>query len=338
MVTLRGRPLEALARGARGRPHALGGIDLVIAITVSWVPLIPDYTRFSRDRAGLLGRGLGYFVADLAARARRAVRIVARALRSGRAAGAVVGAGLAAALALLAIPSTRPTRPSRTSTRPRSRSRTSCPASAARARPARLRRSRRSARSRSTCAATRLPPPARRVLRPAPGSPARALAADMRGTRGATSSTRRRFGPAARGLDAGFAAYQWLLPTGPTGGSTSSSSSEPPDLGVGASVPSFAVSLALGVVSRRRSASGLLEIRSPMGGITVIGNLARDTIDGGAPAGRGRAVPRRPGTAVAGQRFRIIARAPKPTGGRSCRPFRPRRPGHLASGAAHHLL
>ena len=26
------------------------GMDLVIAITVSWVPLIPDYTRFSRDR------------------------------------------------------------------------------------------------------------------------------------------------------------------------------------------------------------------------------------------------------------------------------------------------
>ena len=38
------------------------GMDLVIAITVSWVPL--DYTRFSRDRrAAWWGAGLGYFVA-----------------------------------------------------------------------------------------------------------------------------------------------------------------------------------------------------------------------------------------------------------------------------------
>ena len=40
------------------------GMDLVIAITVSWVPLIPDYTRFSRDRrSAFVGPGVGYFVA-----------------------------------------------------------------------------------------------------------------------------------------------------------------------------------------------------------------------------------------------------------------------------------
>jgi nucleobase:cation symporter-1, NCS1 family len=40
------------------------GMDLVIAITVSWAPLIPDYTRFSRDRhSAFAGAGLGYFVA-----------------------------------------------------------------------------------------------------------------------------------------------------------------------------------------------------------------------------------------------------------------------------------
>jgi NCS1 family nucleobase:cation symporter-1 len=39
------------------------GIDLVIAVTVSWVPLVSDYTRFSRDgRAALIGSGLGYFL------------------------------------------------------------------------------------------------------------------------------------------------------------------------------------------------------------------------------------------------------------------------------------
>jgi nucleobase:cation symporter-1, NCS1 family len=40
------------------------GMDLVIAVTVSWAPLIPDYTRFSRDRRGaFVGAALGYFVA-----------------------------------------------------------------------------------------------------------------------------------------------------------------------------------------------------------------------------------------------------------------------------------
>jgi putative hydroxymethylpyrimidine transporter CytX len=37
------------------------GVDLVIALTVSWVPLVADYTRFSRDgRSAFLGTGLGY--------------------------------------------------------------------------------------------------------------------------------------------------------------------------------------------------------------------------------------------------------------------------------------
>ena len=32
------------------------GVDLVIALTVSWVPLVADYTRFSRSRAGCVRR------------------------------------------------------------------------------------------------------------------------------------------------------------------------------------------------------------------------------------------------------------------------------------------
>src|SRR3979409_1081173 len=42
------------------------GVDLVIALTVSWVPLVADYTRFSRSRgAAFVGAGLGYLLPSL---------------------------------------------------------------------------------------------------------------------------------------------------------------------------------------------------------------------------------------------------------------------------------
>jgi nucleobase:cation symporter-1, NCS1 family len=42
------------------------GVDLVIALTVSWVPLVADYTRFSRSpRAAFAGVGLGYLLPTL---------------------------------------------------------------------------------------------------------------------------------------------------------------------------------------------------------------------------------------------------------------------------------
>jgi putative hydroxymethylpyrimidine transporter CytX len=42
------------------------GVDLVIALTVSWVPLVADYTRFSRTpRAAFFGAGLGYLLPTL---------------------------------------------------------------------------------------------------------------------------------------------------------------------------------------------------------------------------------------------------------------------------------
>ena len=42
------------------------GVDLVIALTVSWVPLVADYTRFSRDRrSAFVGAGLGYLLPTL---------------------------------------------------------------------------------------------------------------------------------------------------------------------------------------------------------------------------------------------------------------------------------
>jgi NCS1 family nucleobase:cation symporter-1 len=42
------------------------GVDLVIALTVSWIPLVADYTRFSRDpRGAFWGTGLGYLLPTL---------------------------------------------------------------------------------------------------------------------------------------------------------------------------------------------------------------------------------------------------------------------------------
>jgi nucleobase:cation symporter-1, NCS1 family len=42
------------------------GVDLVIALTVSWVPLVADYTRFSRTpRSAFIGAGIGYLLPTL---------------------------------------------------------------------------------------------------------------------------------------------------------------------------------------------------------------------------------------------------------------------------------
>jgi putative hydroxymethylpyrimidine transporter CytX len=52
--------------GAGGFPGFWGGVDLVIAMPVSWIPLVADYTRFSR-RGGWAGTGTyaGYLAANL---------------------------------------------------------------------------------------------------------------------------------------------------------------------------------------------------------------------------------------------------------------------------------
>jgi NCS1 family nucleobase:cation symporter-1 len=43
-----------------------GGIDLVIAMPVSWLPLIADYTRFGKTPGGMFkGSGLGYLIANI---------------------------------------------------------------------------------------------------------------------------------------------------------------------------------------------------------------------------------------------------------------------------------
>ncbi|HET7857418.1 MAG TPA: cytosine permease [Gaiellaceae bacterium] len=92
------------AKGEGGMSIWLG-IDLVIAVTVSWVPLVADYTRFARDRrAALVGSGLGYFLGATWILAVGVVFIASRDVSDPVGVPAAVAAGgLAAALALLAV-------------------------------------------------------------------------------------------------------------------------------------------------------------------------------------------------------------------------------------------
>jgi putative hydroxymethylpyrimidine transporter CytX len=81
------------------------GADVVVGITVSWVPYAADYTRFCRDRRGaLLGTGLGYLFPDAWLLALGAVLVLSRDLSDPAALPtAVVAGGFAATLALFAL-------------------------------------------------------------------------------------------------------------------------------------------------------------------------------------------------------------------------------------------
>ena len=81
------------------------GIDLVVALTVTWIPLAPDYTRFARDRRrAFVGTGVGYLIPTLWMFGLGAVLVLSRGLDDPAALpAAVAAAGLASALALLAV-------------------------------------------------------------------------------------------------------------------------------------------------------------------------------------------------------------------------------------------
>jgi len=52
--------------GAGGFPNFWGGVDLVISLPISWVPLVADYTRFARTgKSAFWGTGIGYFLANV---------------------------------------------------------------------------------------------------------------------------------------------------------------------------------------------------------------------------------------------------------------------------------
>jgi NCS1 family nucleobase:cation symporter-1 len=92
-------------RPAEGGLSVWQGADIVVAITVSWIPLAADYTRFSRgQRSAFWGTGVGYFVPDVWLFALGAVLFLSRDLSDPAALpAAVVAGGAAAALALFAL-------------------------------------------------------------------------------------------------------------------------------------------------------------------------------------------------------------------------------------------
>jgi NCS1 family nucleobase:cation symporter-1 len=81
------------------------GVDLVIAITVSWVPLVSDYTRFAQDRSSAFwGSGAGYFLGGTWMLGLGVFIVLSRGVSDPvEIPPAVAAAGLAVALALLAV-------------------------------------------------------------------------------------------------------------------------------------------------------------------------------------------------------------------------------------------
>jgi nucleobase:cation symporter-1, NCS1 family len=88
-----------------GGSTVLDGIDLVVAITVSWIPLAADYTRFARDRASAFwGTAGGYFLAGTWLWLLGAILFFSRDVTDPAALPVAVAAGgFGAILALLAV-------------------------------------------------------------------------------------------------------------------------------------------------------------------------------------------------------------------------------------------
>jgi putative hydroxymethylpyrimidine transporter CytX len=82
-------------------------VDIVIAVTVSWAPLVADYTRFSRDRgSGFIGAGVGYLLPTLFQFGFGSILVLSRGVDPDHPElilTAIAGGGAAAALALLAL-------------------------------------------------------------------------------------------------------------------------------------------------------------------------------------------------------------------------------------------
>jgi NCS1 family nucleobase:cation symporter-1 len=81
------------------------GIDLVVAITVTWIPLAADYTRFTRTRSSaFVGTFVGYLIPSLWMFGLGALLVLGRGLSDPvEVPAAVAAAGAASALALLAV-------------------------------------------------------------------------------------------------------------------------------------------------------------------------------------------------------------------------------------------
>jgi len=98
--------LSALwSRPGKGGLSFWQGVDLMVAMPVSWLPLAADYTRFSRSRRDAFwGTTLGYLVPNVWLYALGAILLLTRGLADAPSVlTAIAGGGFAAALALVAL-------------------------------------------------------------------------------------------------------------------------------------------------------------------------------------------------------------------------------------------
>jgi NCS1 family nucleobase:cation symporter-1 len=99
------------SRPGKGGLSFWQGVDLMVAMPVSWLPLAADYTRFSRRRSGAFwGAAAGYFLPNVWLYALGAILLLTRALTDAPsviAAVATGGAGAAVALLALGIDETK---------------------------------------------------------------------------------------------------------------------------------------------------------------------------------------------------------------------------------------
>jgi len=104
--TLDGADLGALwSQPGEGGLGFWQGVDLVVAMPVSWLPLAADYTRFSRGgRGAFWGAAVGYFLPNVWLYALGAILLLSRDLADAPSViTAIATGGLGAALALVAL-------------------------------------------------------------------------------------------------------------------------------------------------------------------------------------------------------------------------------------------
>ncbi|HLG09384.1 MAG TPA: cytosine permease [Gaiellaceae bacterium] len=240
------------------------GADVVVGITVSWIPYAADYTRFSKTRRGAFaGTGLGYLVPDAWLLALGVVLVLSRDLGAPAALpAAVVAGGFAAIVALFALLVTETDEAfanvysaavSIQNVVPRAPQKLLIALVTATATAGALVVDLVSYQSFLLLLGSVFAPLFAVLLADWLGAGRHYSYADVFGT------PPWRPGLIAAWL-AGFALYQWLYPTGPSWWVDLVSELHPPDWGVGATVPSFLVSFGVaGVVahfSRRPVALG----------------------------------------------------------------------------------
>ena len=110
--TLHGAHLGVLwSQPGKGGLSFWQGVDLVVALPVSWLPLAADYTRFSKNSRGAFwGASVGYFLPNVWLYALGAILLLSRGLSDAPSvisAIAVGGAGAALALVALGVDETK---------------------------------------------------------------------------------------------------------------------------------------------------------------------------------------------------------------------------------------